>query len=87
MTGFAALVAGYLVGSLPTADSVEALVRSPNGLVLLVGMAHLPAGAEVTRDAEHDAHAWWPADPSDWPEDADTPLRLMAAMLEMGSDG
>ena len=43
--------------------SVEALVRLPTGLILLVGMAHLPAGAEVTIDPEHDAHAWWPPDP------------------------
>jgi len=66
----------------PERLSVEALVRSPNGLVLLVGMAHLPVGAEVERDPEHDAHAWWPADPEQWPHEADAPLRLMAAMLE-----
>jgi 8-oxo-dGTP diphosphatase len=66
----------------PERLSVEALVRSPNGLVLLVGMAHLPAGAEVERDPEHDEHAWWPADPSRWPQEADAPLRLMAAMLQ-----
>lgn len=71
----------------PERLSVEALVRSPNGLVLLVGMAHLPAGAEVARDAEHDAHAWWPPDPADWPDEADTPLRLMAAMLATRADG
>jgi ADP-ribose pyrophosphatase YjhB (NUDIX family) len=71
----------------PERLSVEALVRSPNGLVLLVGMAHLPAGAEVDRDAEHDAHAWWPSDPADWPDEADTPLRLMAAMLATRADG
>lgn len=65
----------------PERMSVEALLRSPNGLVLLVGLAHLPAGAEVERDPEHDDHAWWPADPNDWPEQADVPLRLMAAML------
>jgi ADP-ribose pyrophosphatase YjhB (NUDIX family) len=69
----------------PERLSVEALVRSPNGLVLLVGMAHLPPGAEVERDAEHDAHAWWPADPADWPDEADAPLRLMAAMLTSAS--
>ena len=61
--------------------SVEALVRLPTGLILLVGMAHLPAGAEVTIDPEHDAHAWWPPDPADWPAEADPPLRMMAGML------
>jgi 8-oxo-dGTP diphosphatase len=71
----------------PERLSAEALVRSPNGLVLLVGMAHLPAGAEVERDHDHDAHAWWPADPEQWPEEADAPLRLMAAMLGSGAPG
>jgi ADP-ribose pyrophosphatase YjhB (NUDIX family) len=71
----------------PERLSVEALVRSPNGLVLLVGMAHLSVDAEVERDAEHDEHAWWPADPAEWPEEADTPLRLMAAMLDARADG
>jgi hypothetical protein len=41
----------------------------------------VPAGAEVTRDAEHDAHAWWPADPAAWPEEADPALRRMASIL------
>ena len=61
--------------------SVEALVRLPTGLILLVGMARLPAGAQVTIDPEHDAHAWWPADPAAWPAEADPPLRMMAGML------
>ena len=61
--------------------SVEALVRLPTGLILLVGMARLPEGAQVTIDPEHDAHAWWPADPADWPPEADPPLRMMAGML------
>jgi len=65
----------------PERLSVEALVRLPNGLVLLVGMAHLPTGAQVQMDPEHDAHAWWPPDPGNWPEEADQPLRLMAGML------
>ena len=41
---------------------VEALVRLPSGLVLLVGQAWLAEGATVTPDAEHDDFAWWPAD-------------------------
>ncbi|MGI8513300.1 MAG: NUDIX hydrolase, partial [Solirubrobacteraceae bacterium] len=65
----------------PERLSVEALVRIPTGLVLLVGLAHLPQGAEVVRDAEHDAHAWWPADIGAWPEEADEPLRRMASLL------
>ncbi|MDX6698849.1 MAG: 8-oxo-dGTP diphosphatase [Solirubrobacteraceae bacterium] len=70
----------------PARLSVEALVRIPSGLVLLVGLATLPAGAEVVADDEHDAHAWWPADIADWPPEADEPLRRMAALLA-GSGG
>lgn len=65
----------------PERLAVEALVRIPSGLVLLVGLATLPAGAEVVADDEHDAHAWWPADVDDWPEEADEPLRRMARLL------
>ena len=61
--------------------SVEALVRLPTGLILLVGMARLPQGAEVTIDPEHDTYAWWPPDPADWPAEAEPPLRMMAGML------
>jgi ADP-ribose pyrophosphatase YjhB (NUDIX family) len=60
---------------------IEALVRSPNGMILLVGQAWLPAGASVTPDHEHDAYAWWPADPVAWPAEADDPLRRMGALL------
>jgi 8-oxo-dGTP diphosphatase len=65
----------------PERLSVEALVRIPSGLVLLVGLATVRAGAELVRDEEHDAHAWWPADVADWPAEADEPLRRMASML------
>jgi ADP-ribose pyrophosphatase YjhB (NUDIX family) len=65
----------------PERLSVEALVRIPSGLVLLVGLATLTAGAEVVPDAEHDEYAWWPADVGDWPAEADEPLRRMAALL------
>ena len=65
----------------PERLSVEALVSLPNRLAMLVGLAWLPEGAEVTADAEHDAHAWWPADPTAWPDDADPALRQMAAIL------
>lgn len=65
----------------PESLSVEALVRIPSGLVLFVGLAHLPAGAEVVPDAEHDEFAWWPADIAAWPDEADEPLRRMASVL------
>jgi 8-oxo-dGTP diphosphatase len=65
----------------PERLSVEALVRIPSGLVLLVGLARLPAGAEVVPDDEHDDFAWWPPDVSRWPDEADEPLRRMASLL------
>jgi 8-oxo-dGTP diphosphatase len=65
----------------PESFSVEALAKTPNGLVFLVGLARLPAGAEITRDPEHDAHAWWPADVERWPGEADEPLRRIGALL------
>jgi 8-oxo-dGTP diphosphatase len=65
----------------PDRLSVEALVSLPNRLAMLIGLAWLPPGAEVTPDAEHDDHAWWPADPEAWPEEADPALRRMASIL------
>src|SRR5436190_3743783 len=65
----------------PERLSVEALVRIPSGLVLLVGLATLPAGAEVVPDDEHDDFAWWPAEVDRWPGEADEPLRRMASLL------
>jgi ADP-ribose pyrophosphatase YjhB (NUDIX family) len=65
----------------PERLSVEALLATPGGLVLLIGQAWLAPGAEVTRDPEHDAHAWWPPDPADWPDEAHPQLRRMAALL------
>jgi 8-oxo-dGTP diphosphatase len=59
----------------------EALVRLPHQMVMFVGTAWLPEGAEVVRDAEHDDHAWWPADVDAWPPEADEPLRRMAHLL------
>ena len=66
----------------PDRLDVEALVCLPNRLVMLIGQAWLPPGAEVTPDAEHDAHAWWPADRAAWPAEAHPSLHAMAAMLE-----
>lgn len=59
----------------------EALIRLPHQLVMFVGQAWLAEGAEVTRDHEHDAHAWWPAEIDDWPAEAEEPLRRMARWL------
>ena len=35
-------------------------MRLPHEMVMFIGQAWLPAGAEVTIDHEHDAYAWWP---------------------------
>ena len=66
----------------PERDQVEALVCLPNRMVMLIGQAWLAPGAVVVPDAEHDAHAWWPADPAAWPDEADGQLRRMALLLE-----
>jgi 8-oxo-dGTP diphosphatase len=65
----------------PERLTVEALVRLPHQLVMVVGLAWLPEGAEIQMDDEHDAYAWWPADVADWPREADEPLRRMASLL------
>ena len=63
--------------------TVEALVCLPHQLVMVVGLAWLADGVEhqIEMDDEHDAHAWWPADVADWPDEADEPLRRMASLL------
>ena len=61
--------------------SVEALVCLPHQLVMVVGLAWLPDGAQIEMDDEHDACAWWPAEVADWPAEADEPLRRMASLL------
>jgi 8-oxo-dGTP diphosphatase len=60
---------------------IEAMIRSSNNNVLFVGQTWLAPGAEVTRDPEHDAHAWWPAKVEDWPPEADATLRSLGQML------
>ena len=65
----------------PETLDVEALVCLPNRMAMLIGQAWLPDGAEVTRDHEHDEHAWWPADPEAWPGEADEPLRRLATLI------
>ncbi len=61
--------------------TTEALVGRPSGMVMLIGQAWLPDGAEVTPDREHDEFAWWPADIGQWPPEAHEPLRRMGALL------
>jgi ADP-ribose pyrophosphatase YjhB (NUDIX family) len=65
----------------PASLSVEALAETPNGLVFVVGMAWLAADAQAVPDDEHDAHAWWPAEVTGWPAEADETVRRMAALL------
>jgi ADP-ribose pyrophosphatase YjhB (NUDIX family) len=65
----------------PAQLTIEALAGTPNGLIFLVGMAWLAADAEAVPDDEHDAHAWWPADVGQWPEEADETVRRMASLL------
>ena len=66
----------------PERLDVEALICLPNRMAMLIGQAWLADGAAVTRDHEHDRHAWWPADPTRWPAEADHTLRGMATLLE-----
>ena len=65
----------------PVRLSVEALVRLPSGLVSLIGLARLADGAQAVPDDEHDAFAWWPADPGAWPDDAHPALRRVGELL------
>jgi 8-oxo-dGTP diphosphatase len=68
-------------GVAPERVQGEALVLLPQQMVMFVGQAWLPAGAEVSRDPEHDEHAWWPADVDAWPDEADAVLRRMVRLL------
>ncbi len=68
-------------GVAPERVQVEALVRLPHELIMVIGQAWLPPGAEVVPDDEHDVHAWWPEDPAQWPGEADEPLRRTALLL------
>jgi 8-oxo-dGTP diphosphatase len=65
----------------PEELTVEALAALPSGLMALVGLATVAAGAEPVADAEHDEFAWWPADVAQWPDEADVRLRRMAMVL------
>lgn len=68
-------------GLVPERTQIEALVCTPNRLVLLVGSVWVDSGAVIARDPEHDDHAWWPEDPERWPEEASPALRGMAQLL------
>jgi len=61
----------------------EALIRLPHRLVMFIGQAWLPSGAEdaVRPDHEHDAYAWWPREISDWPPEGGDTLARMARWL------
>jgi ADP-ribose pyrophosphatase YjhB (NUDIX family) len=61
----------------------EALLRLPHKLVMFVGQAWLPEGAEetVTPDHEHEEFAWWPRDIDEWPPEAGETLPRMARWL------
>jgi 8-oxo-dGTP diphosphatase len=69
----------------PERMQIEALVRLPSDVVLLVGQAWLPPRASVTPDHEHDDYAWWPADVRQWPDEADEPLRRMGTLLSVSA--
>jgi 8-oxo-dGTP diphosphatase len=65
----------------PERLTVEVLLRLPHEMVMVVGLAWLPEGAEVHPDHEHDDFAWWPADVDAWPPEASDELRRMARAL------
>lgn len=66
----------------PERVRAEALVELPQRLVMFVGQAWLPEGAEVVPDEEHDAFEWWPAEIDDWPPRAEERVRRMARLLD-----
>ena len=68
----------------PERLSVEALLGLPNGVVMVVGLATVPDGAEPVPAHEHDDWAWWPREVDAWPADADDRLKLMAGLLSAG---
>ena len=57
------------------------VARAPERVAMLVGLARVPHGAEPDARPRDDDWAWWPADVSDWPAEADERLKLMARML------
>ncbi len=69
----------------PERLTIEALLRLPRGMVMVIGLAWLPADAVPVADSEHDALAWWPADVASWPPEADVALRHVGALLTSSS--
>jgi ADP-ribose pyrophosphatase YjhB (NUDIX family) len=65
----------------PARLQVEGLIRLDNEMVMFVGQAWLPEGASVQPDEEHDEFAWWPPEVERWPDEADSPLRGLGALL------
>lgn len=61
--------------------AVEALVRLPTGVAMLVGQVTVPGDAVPVPDSEHDEYAWWPPDPEAWPPEADWRVRRMGSLL------
>lgn len=61
--------------------AVEALIRTPNDTVMLIGQAWLASGAVVTPDPEHDEFAWWPPEVERWPQEAGHELRALGELL------
>jgi 8-oxo-dGTP diphosphatase len=57
---------------------VAGLLAEPSGRTVLVGLATVPSGTEPRPNDEHDAWAWWPADPAAWPSAAAPELRAVA---------
>jgi 8-oxo-dGTP diphosphatase len=61
----------------------EALICLPQKMIMFVGQAWIPAGAEeqVRPDDEHDEFAWWPREIDEWPAEAGETLPRMARWL------
>jgi 8-oxo-dGTP diphosphatase len=64
--------------------SIEALVRLPNGLAMVVGLARVADASVPVSDDEHEDWAWWDPDPDDWPEHVDDRVRMMGRLLAAG---
>ena len=73
--------------SSPSSLSIEALVRLPNGLAMVVGLATVADASEPVADDEHDEWAWWDPDPDRWPEHADDRVRTDGALPGGGALG
>jgi len=67
----------------PQRVRAEALVRLPHQMVMFVGQAWLPEGAEVTPDHEHDEFMWLPAEIERWPVEVGEGLARMARWLSL----